>query len=58
MAFKGMSQYSILKNLLYRERGVLKQLESFHSPAPVHECSTAEGVLILKKDQVTGGINI
>lgn len=53
MAFKGMSQYSILKNLLYRERGVLKQLESFHSPAPVHECSTAEGVLILKKDQVT-----
>lgn len=52
MAFEGMSQYSILKDLLYRERGILKQLESFHSPAPVHECATVEGVLILKKDEV------
>lgn len=49
MAFKGIAQYSTLRNLLYRERGVLKQLESFHSPAPVHEFASVEGVLILKK---------
>lgn len=49
VAFEGMPQYSILKDLLYREGSVLKQLESFHTPAPVHECAALEGGAYFKE---------